>query len=85
MDNPKPKLNIALVAPLVTPIAPPFVGGAQVLLYDLAVGLVGRGHTVTLYAAQGSKVPGVKLIELATGDANLNLADFSKRAARRGR
>jgi UDP-glucose:tetrahydrobiopterin glucosyltransferase len=81
MDNPKPKLNIALVAPLVTPIAPPFVGGAQVLLYDLAVGLVGRGHTVTLYAAQGSKVPGVKLIELATGDANLNLADFSKRAA----
>jgi glycosyltransferase involved in cell wall biosynthesis len=77
-DN-RRKLNIALVAPLVTPIAPPFIGGAQVLLHDLAVGLAKRGHTITLYAAKGSNVPGVKLIELNTGKANLNLADFTMR------
>ncbi len=48
------KLNIALVAPLVTPIAAPFLGGAQVLLHDLALGLAGRGHDVTIFAASGS-------------------------------
>lgn len=49
-------LKIALVAPLVTPIAPPFLGGAQVLLHDLAVGLARRGHEVTLFAASGSRL-----------------------------
>lgn len=50
------KLIIALVAPLVTPIAPPFLGGAQVLLHDLALGLARRGHDVTLFAASGSRL-----------------------------
>jgi glycosyltransferase involved in cell wall biosynthesis len=48
-------LRIALVAPFVTPIAPPFVGGAQALLHDLALGLAKRGHHVTLFAASGSR------------------------------
>src|SRR5207244_13304378 len=48
-------LRIALVAPLVTPIGPPFLGGAQALLHDLALGLAGRGHRVTLFAASGSR------------------------------
>ncbi|HLY31790.1 MAG TPA: hypothetical protein VKQ36_12245, partial [Ktedonobacterales bacterium] len=47
-------LRIALLAPLIAPIAQPFIGGAQALLCDLAVGLAARGHAVTLYAADGS-------------------------------
>lgn len=50
-------MRIALVAPLISPIAPPFLGGAQALLTDLAVGLAKRGHQVTLFAASGSTIP----------------------------
>jgi len=55
-------VRIALLAPLVSPLAPPFLGGAQALLYDLAAGLAQRGHAVTLYAADGSHVPGVRVV-----------------------
>ncbi len=55
-------VRIALLAPLVSPLAPPFLGGAQALLHDLAAGLAGRGHDVALYAADGSHVPGVRVI-----------------------
>lgn len=57
-------MRIALVAPLVFPIGPPFAGGAQVVVYDLARGLTERGHDVTLFATRGSKVAGVKLVEV---------------------
>jgi UDP-glucose:tetrahydrobiopterin glucosyltransferase len=57
-------MRIALVAPLVFPIGPPFAGGAQVVVYDLARGLTARGHDVTLFAARGSNVPGVKLVKV---------------------
>lgn len=57
-------MRIALLAPLVSPIAPPFLGGAQALLADLARGLVTRGHAVTLYAAPGSEVPGVEVVPI---------------------
>ncbi len=50
-------MRIALVAPFISPIAPPFLGGAQALLADLAVGLAARGHQVTLFAASGSAIP----------------------------
>src|SRR5215469_7580716 len=50
-------MRIALVAPLISPIAPPFLGGAQALLADLAAGLGARGHQVTLFAASGSSIP----------------------------
>ena len=54
-------MRIALVAPLVTPIAQPYVGGSQALVAELARGLVKRGHTVTLFARQHSFVPGVTI------------------------
>src|SRR5215469_17863411 len=57
-------MRIALLAPLVSPIAPPYLGGAQALLADLAAGLARRGHNVTLYAADGSAIPGVAVPEL---------------------
>ncbi len=58
-------MRIALVAPLVSAIAQPFLGGAQALLADLAQGLVRRGHDVTLFARNDSFVPGVRIEPIA--------------------
>lgn len=71
-------MRIALVAPLVSPIAPPYLGGAQALLADLAQGLAQRGHTVTLYAAEGSVVPGVQVLTLGIDSSELRPAQFSR-------
>ncbi len=69
-------MRIALVAPLVSPIAPPYLGGAQALLADLARGLAQRGHEVTLYAAEGSDVPGVRILTLGIDSKALRPARF---------
>jgi glycosyltransferase involved in cell wall biosynthesis len=52
-------VRIAFVAPLVTPIAEPQRGGSQAMVADLARGLVERGHDLTVFAAHGSRIPGV--------------------------
>ena len=57
-------MRVALVAPLVTPIREPHCGGAQAFLADLARGLAQRGHRVDLYAASGSRVTGVDVIDV---------------------
>jgi UDP-glucose:tetrahydrobiopterin glucosyltransferase len=67
-------MRLALLAPLVSPIAPPFLGGAQALLADLAMGLAERGHTVTLYAAPGSTVPGMEVREVPLDPAQVRPA-----------
>jgi glycosyltransferase involved in cell wall biosynthesis len=54
-------VRIAVVASPVTPLLPAQLGGAQAFICDLAVGLVRRGHDVTLHCTEGSKVPGVRL------------------------
>jgi len=56
-------LRIAFVAPLVTRIREPQAGGSQALLADLAAGLTSRGHVVDVYAATGSEIPGVRVID----------------------
>jgi len=74
-----------LIAPLVTPIGPPFLGGAQALLHDLALGLAGRSHEVTLFAAKGSRFEDgidaelagkVRLVEVPVEPGELSPADF---------
>jgi UDP-glucose:tetrahydrobiopterin glucosyltransferase len=70
-------MRIALLAPLVAPIAPPYLGGAQALLADLAAGLAARGHHVTLYAADGSRVPGVAVPPLGIDPSLLHPARFA--------
>ncbi len=50
------------MASLVTPLTPVPAGGAQAFLADLAAELAARGHDVTVYCAQGSAVPGVRLM-----------------------
>jgi glycosyltransferase involved in cell wall biosynthesis len=71
-------MRIALLAPLVAPIAPPYLGGAQALLADLAAGLAARGHAVTLYAADGSHVPGVATPTLGIDASLLRPARFGE-------
>ncbi len=76
------RLRLALIAPLVTPIAPPFLGGAQVLLHDLALGLAERGHSVTLFAAKNSRfetgqISQVEIREVAVDSSELKQADFN--------
>ena len=70
-------MRVALVAPLVSTIAEPYLGGAQALLADLAQGLVQRGHQVTLFARDDSLVPGV-LIEPITVPDSVHPANFSE-------
>ena len=72
-------MRIAFVAPLVTAIAEPQLGGSQALLADIASGLVARGHDVTVFAASGSRIDGVRTID--TGVQAPTLASALFRAA----
>jgi glycosyltransferase involved in cell wall biosynthesis len=65
-------MRIALVAPLVTAIREPQRGGSQAFVSDLARGLVARGHEVHLYAASGSEVPGVAVIDTGVDPRSLS-------------
>ncbi len=71
-------MKIAIMAPLVTAIGEPSRGGSQAFVADLARGLTGRGHDVDLYAAAGSQVPGVTVID--TGIESGSLAGTLYRA-----
>lgn len=69
-------MKIALVAPLVTPIAQPYLGGAQALVAELARGLIKRQHDVTLFAREGSFVPQLNIETIAVPESVLP-ASFS--------
>jgi len=56
-------MKIAIMAPLVTAIREPQLGGSQAFVADLARGLAGRGHDVHVYAASGSGIEGVEVID----------------------
>lgn len=71
-------MRIALVAPLVSPIVQPYLGGAQALLADLALGLKQHGHEVTLFARDASFVPRIDIeaVHVPNG-AHLQAASFT--------
>lgn len=71
-------MRIALIAPLVTPIREPQRGGSQSVVADLAAGLTNRGHDVHVYAASGSAIPGVTVID--TGVDSKALMELMYRA-----
>jgi UDP-glucose:tetrahydrobiopterin glucosyltransferase len=75
-------VRIALIAPLVSTIAEPYLGGAQAMLAALAQGLSARGHAVTLFAREGSRVPGVPIVALAVPES-VQPASFSAPQAER--
>jgi glycosyltransferase involved in cell wall biosynthesis len=72
-------MKIAIMAPLVTAIREPQLGGSQAFVSDLARGLVGRGHDVHVYAASGSQIPEVEVID--TGIDPETLASTRYRAS----
>ena len=72
-------MKIAIMAPLVTAIREPQRGGSQAFVSDLARGLTGRGHDVHVYAASGSQIPGVEVID--TGIDPRSLAGTLYRAS----
>ncbi len=59
------------MAPLVTAIREPQQGGSQAFVSDLARGLVGRGHELHVYAASGSQIPGVEVIDTGVDPESL--------------
>lgn len=59
-------MRIAFLAPLVTPIREPQLGGSQAVLADLAAGLTARGHQVDVFAASGSRIEGARFIDTGT-------------------
>jgi glycosyltransferase involved in cell wall biosynthesis len=72
-------MKVAIVAPLVSAIREPQGGGSQAFVSDLARGLGGRGHEVHVYAATGSQIPGVAVID--TGVDPESLLDTRYRAS----
>lgn len=56
-------MRIALLAPLISPIREPQIGGIATLLTDLALGLQDAGYAVDLFAAAGSRFPGVSIVD----------------------
>ena len=64
-------MKIAIMAPLVTAIREPQRGGSQAFVSDLARGLAGRGHSVHVYAASGSEIPGVEVIDTGADPRSL--------------
>ncbi len=64
-------MKIAFVAPLVTPIREPQLGGSQALLADMASGLTQRGFDVAVYASSGSSIDGVRVIDTGVDSAEL--------------
>jgi glycosyltransferase involved in cell wall biosynthesis len=79
-------MKVAIVAPLVSAIREPQRGGSQAFVSDLARGLLDRGHDVHLYAASGSEVLGVDVIDTGvdprTLEATLYRASHACPAAR---
>ena len=64
-------MKVAIVAPLVSAIREPHRGGSQAFVSDLARGLADRGHQVHLYAASGSEVRGVDVIDTGVDHRDL--------------
>ena len=59
------------MAPLVSAIREPQGGGSQAFVSDLARGLARRGHEVHVYAATGSQIPGVTVIDTGVDPRSL--------------
>jgi len=64
-------MKVAIIAPLVSAIREPQGGGSQAFVSDLARGLAGRGHDVHVYAATGSRIPGVTVIDTGVDPGSL--------------
>lgn len=57
-------MRVALVASLVSPIVEAEANGPHAVIRDLGAGLAARGHDVTVYAAQGSAVGAIRVVQV---------------------
>jgi len=64
-------LRIAEIAPVWVPVPPPTYGGIEWVVSLLADGLAGRGHEVTLFAAEGSNST-ARLVSPVDGQRDLS-------------
>jgi glycosyltransferase involved in cell wall biosynthesis len=64
-------VKLAIVSPLVSPLLETQGGGSQAFVSELARGLVRRGYDVDLYAASGSAVRGVEVIDTGVDHRDL--------------
>ena len=60
-------------------------GGSQAFVADLARGLIDRGHDVHLYAASGSQITGVDVIDTGVDHRALGPPSTEPSAPRAGR
>lgn len=76
------KLKIAITAPPFITVPPSHYGGAEIIIYDLAESLAKMGHDITVFAADGSKVPGCKVVEYGppVEKVQVNWAEAEKKA-----
>ena len=66
-------LKIALVSSPFFTVPPAGYGGLERVVYDLACGLAGRGHAVTVFAPDGSHVPGCAVVPCGTPLTTVNV------------
>jgi UDP-glucose:tetrahydrobiopterin glucosyltransferase len=64
-------MRIAFVAPLVSAIREPQLGGSQAIVADLAAALTRRGHDVDVFAATGSRIDGVRVVDTGVNPESL--------------
>lgn len=64
-------MRIALVAPQISVLREPHMGGARTHLGDLAAGLTERGHQIDVFAATGSRIEGVAVIDTGIDASSL--------------
>lgn len=58
-------MRIAILSPMISPLAQPYAGGTEAITARLAGGLAARGHQVALLTTEGSDhIPGVDLVSL---------------------
>lgn len=57
-------MDVALSASIVSPILDAEANGPHSVIIDLAHGLAARGHRATVYAAAGSRLDGIDLVEI---------------------
>lgn len=66
-------MKIAFVAPLISPLKEPHIGGAQVFLCDLAKALHARGHQVCIYAAETSRLEEIEIYHFPLASSGLHI------------
>src|SRR5206468_1508687 len=68
-------VRIATISPMINPLSQPYAGGTEAMTAQLAMGLAGRGHQVTVFATEGSEVDGARVETLGVDSSVLRWPD----------